>query len=83
MKKAIGAISYIHDRSKTSDRSLEECKSAMSHIKESKGSLSVASNMLNPRDVLSLFERMLDEVHFFWCNLSEFYDIEILCRFVL
>lgn len=61
VKKAIGAISYIHDRSKTSDRSLEECKSAISHTKESKGSLSVASNIINPRDVLSLFERMSDE----------------------
>ncbi|XP_048139479.1 DNA-directed RNA polymerase III subunit 1 isoform X2 [Rhodamnia argentea] len=61
VKKAVGAISYIHDRSKTSDRSLEECKSAISHAKESKGFLSVASNILNPRDVLSLFERMSDE----------------------
>ncbi|KAF8010667.1 hypothetical protein BT93_J1346 [Corymbia citriodora subsp. variegata] len=61
VKKAIGAISYIHDRSKTSDSSLEECKSAISHTKESKGSLSVASNIINPRDVLSLFERMSDE----------------------
>lgn len=45
------------------DKVLEECRSAISHTKESRASISMG-NMLNPDRVLSLFKKMLDEVKF-------------------
>lgn len=64
VKKTPAAISFIHDRSKINDGSLNEWKSAISHAKESKGSFSGASYILNPQDVLSLLEKIPDEVQF-------------------
>ncbi|KAL6979263.1 DNA-directed RNA polymerase, partial [Sarracenia purpurea var. burkii] len=60
VKKATGMLGIFHDRSKVIDKSLEECRSAISHTKEFKASINVA-NLLNPDRVLSLFKRMLDE----------------------
>ncbi|KAL6984123.1 DNA-directed RNA polymerase, partial [Sarracenia purpurea var. burkii] len=60
VKKATGMLGIFHDRSKVIDKSLEECRSAISHTKEFKASINVA-NILNPDRVLSLFKRMLDE----------------------
>lgn len=60
VKKGIGFIGLIHDRSKITDGNVEECKSAMSHTKEAKASIS-PSDIINPLTVLSLFQRMLDE----------------------
>lgn len=62
VKKAVGAISFIHDRSKTSSENLEEQKSAISDTRESKGTLSTNSHTVNPHDVLTLFRKMSDEV---------------------
>ncbi|KAA8544667.1 hypothetical protein F0562_019486 [Nyssa sinensis] len=60
VKKATGMLGVIHDRSRVSDNSLEECRLAISHTKESRASINV-STILNPDRVLSLFKKMLDE----------------------
>ncbi|KAK9279694.1 hypothetical protein L1049_013374 [Liquidambar formosana] len=60
VKKAVAMLGIIHDRSKITDGSFEECSSAISHTKESKTSFNVV-NILNPIRVLSLFKKMLDE----------------------
>ena len=62
VKKVVSTLGIIHDRSKLSD-GLEECRSAISHTKESRASIHMQSHILNPARVLSLFKRMLDEVH--------------------
>lgn len=64
VKKAVSMLGIIHDRSKLSD-GLEDCRSAISHTKESKASINIQSHILNPAKVLSLFKRMLDEVYFY------------------
>lgn len=61
VKKAVNSIGIVHDRSRITDGSLEECKSAISHTKESKASFNLINN-LNPIRVLSLLKKMLDEV---------------------
>lgn len=61
MKKAIAMLGIIHDRSKLID-GLEECRAAIAHTKEARGSISLASHIINPATVLSLFKRMSDEV---------------------
>lgn len=65
VKKATGnsTLGVNVDRSPNVDNSLEECRSAISHTKESRASISMG-NMLNPDRVLSLFKKMLDEVKF-------------------
>ncbi|EOY20721.1 DNA-directed RNA polymerase [Theobroma cacao] len=60
VKKAVAMLGIIHDRSKINDNSLEEFRSAISHTKESKASFNVATYVLNPVKVLSLFKRMTD-----------------------
>lgn len=60
VKKAVNSIGIVHDRSRITDGSLEECKSAISHTKESKASFNLINN-LNPIRVLSLLKKMLDE----------------------
>ncbi|KAE9463493.1 hypothetical protein C3L33_04598, partial [Rhododendron williamsianum] len=62
VKKATGnsTLGVNVDRSPIVDNSLEECRSAISHTKESRASISMG-NMLNPDRVLSLFKKMLDE----------------------
>ncbi|KAI8573806.1 hypothetical protein RHMOL_Rhmol01G0304200 [Rhododendron molle] len=62
VKKATGnsTLGVNVDRSPIVDNSLEECRSAISHTKESRASVSMG-NMLNPDRVLSLFKKMLDE----------------------
>lgn len=60
VKKAIGILGVIHDRSKIIDDSLEECRSAISHTTESRASINMPP-ILNPDRVLSLFKNMLDE----------------------
>lgn len=62
VKKAVAMLGIIHDRSKINDNSLEEFRSAISHTKESKASFNVATYVLNPVKVLSLFKRMTDLV---------------------
>ncbi|XP_059626701.1 DNA-directed RNA polymerase III subunit 1 isoform X2 [Cornus florida] len=59
VKKNIGTLGVIHDRAKIIDDTLEECRSAISHTKESKSSVNVTP-ILNPDTVLSLFKKMLD-----------------------
>ncbi|TXG73952.1 hypothetical protein EZV62_002531 [Acer yangbiense] len=61
VKKAVAVLGIIHDRSKVTDGSLEECKSAIFHTKESKASFNVATYILNPIKVLYLFKRMTAE----------------------
>ncbi|KAI4304665.1 hypothetical protein MLD38_040142 [Melastoma candidum] len=61
VKKAVGAISFIHDRSKTSSESLEEQKLAISDTRESKGAVNMNSHVVNPHEILSLFRKMPDE----------------------
>ncbi|XVF46430.1 hypothetical protein PTKIN_Ptkin03bG0026100 [Pterospermum kingtungense] len=60
VKKAVAMLGIIHDRSKINDNSLEEFRSTISHTKESKASFNVATYVLNPVKVLSLFKRMTD-----------------------
>ncbi|XP_074366508.1 DNA-directed RNA polymerase III subunit 1 [Apium graveolens] len=48
-----------HDRSKVTDNSLEESRSAISHLKDSTGSKS--PSIINPDRVLSLFKKMQDK----------------------
>ncbi|CAL5419427.1 unnamed protein product [Camellia sinensis] len=60
VKKAIGILGVIHDRSKIIDDSLEECRSAISHTTESRASINMPP-ILNPDRVLSLFKNILDE----------------------
>ncbi|KAL5581146.1 hypothetical protein UlMin_013588 [Ulmus minor] len=60
VKKAVGMLGIIHDRSKLS-HGLEDCRSAISHMKESKSSFALATHIINPAKVLSLFKRMLVE----------------------
>ncbi|XP_022755688.1 DNA-directed RNA polymerase III subunit 1 isoform X1 [Durio zibethinus] len=60
VKKAVAMLGIIHDRSKINDNSLEEFRSAISHTKESKASFNIATYVLNPVKVLSLFKRMTD-----------------------
>ncbi|KAF7153706.1 hypothetical protein RHSIM_Rhsim01G0223300 [Rhododendron simsii] len=62
VKKATGnsTLGVNVDRSPNVDNGLEECRSAISHTKESRASISMG-NMLNPDRVLSLFKKMLDE----------------------
>lgn len=61
VKKAVGAVGVIHDRTRVIDDSLEECRAAISHTKESKASVSISATLL-PDRVLDLFKRMIDEV---------------------
>ncbi|XP_052199339.1 DNA-directed RNA polymerase III subunit 1 isoform X2 [Diospyros lotus] len=60
VKKATGMLGIFHDRSKIIDDSLEECRSAISHTKESNASINMAP-LLNPDKILSLFKKMIDE----------------------
>ncbi|OMO91373.1 RNA polymerase, alpha subunit [Corchorus olitorius] len=60
VKKAGMMLGILHDRSKINDDSLEEFRSAISHTKECKASFSIATYVLNPVTVLSLFRRMTD-----------------------
>ena len=64
VKKATGMLGIFHDRSKIIDDSLEECRSAISHTKESNASINMAP-LLNPDKILSLFKKMIDEVSIF------------------
>ncbi|GAA0172061.1 DNA-directed RNA polymerase [Lithospermum erythrorhizon] len=60
VKKATkGPLGVIYDRSNI-DNFIEECKSAISHSKESKGSVN-CSSLLDPKVVHTLFKNMLDE----------------------
>ncbi|OMO97199.1 RNA polymerase, alpha subunit [Corchorus olitorius] len=60
VKKAPMMLAIIHDRSKINDDSMEELRSAISHTRESKASFNIATYVLNPVNVLSLFKRMTD-----------------------
>ena len=70
VKKAVGMLGIIHDRSKLS-HGLEDCRSAISHMKESKSSFALATHIINPAKVLSLFKRMLVEVYFFHTHIDD------------
>lgn len=64
MKKAVAnqGVKITHDRSRLLD-GLEDYKSAISHIKDSKASLDMVNHILNPARAHVLFERMRDEVY--------------------
>ncbi|KAL4297038.1 hypothetical protein GQ457_12G029390 [Hibiscus cannabinus] len=70
VKKAVGRIGIIHDRAKCNDNSLEEFRSAISHTRESKSTFNVATYVMNPVKVLSLFKRMTD----LDCELLNLFD---------
>ncbi|XP_015874201.3 DNA-directed RNA polymerase III subunit 1 isoform X1 [Ziziphus jujuba] len=53
-------VKIFHDRSRLFD-GLEDYKSAISHIKDSKISLDMSNHVINPAMVHFLFKRMLDE----------------------
>lgn len=61
VKKAVGVLGIIHDRSKFVGV-MDDFRSAISHTKESKASFNPATHNLNPARVFSLFKRMVDEV---------------------
>lgn len=58
-------LGIIHDTSKCIDGNVEEFRSAISHTKESKAPINLTTHVLNPFRVLSLFKRILDEVHIY------------------
>uniref|UniRef100_A0A6M2EG35 DNA-directed RNA polymerase subunit n=1 Tax=Populus davidiana TaxID=266767 RepID=A0A6M2EG35_9ROSI len=60
VKKAGSVVGIIHDRSKLSDGYLEECKSAIGHTREARAPIGLATYILNPVKVLSLFQRMVE-----------------------
>ncbi|TQD75003.1 hypothetical protein C1H46_039471 [Malus baccata] len=60
VKKAVGVLGIIHDRSKFIGV-MDDFRSAISHTKESKASFNPATHNLNPARVFSLFKRMVDE----------------------
>ncbi|XP_051126697.1 DNA-directed RNA polymerase III subunit 1 isoform X2 [Andrographis paniculata] len=55
-----GPLRIQHDRPKIADSYLDECHTALSHTKESKGNVNF-SNTLDPKTVYSLLINMLDE----------------------
>ncbi|MFS7953564.1 putative DNA-directed RNA polymerase [Helianthus anomalus] len=59
IKKAVGTVGVIHDRSKLQDNTSKESDDAISNMKEMKIPASL-SFMLNPDKVLKLFKKMLD-----------------------
>eukprot|EP00258_Populus_trichocarpa_P001242 XP_002300065.2 DNA-directed RNA polymerase III subunit 1 isoform X1 [Populus trichocarpa] len=61
VKKAGSVVGIIHDRSKLIDGYLEECKSAIGHTREARAPIGLATYILNPVRVLSLFQRMVEE----------------------
>lgn len=61
VKKAVGVLGIIHDRSKLNGV-MDDFRTTLSHTKESKASFNVATHMLNPARIYSLFKRMVDEV---------------------
>lgn len=63
VKKAVAVLGIIHDRSKVTE-SLQEFASAITHTKESKAAVNVATYIINPVKVLFLFKRMTDKVCF-------------------
>lgn len=63
MKKAVGTVGVVHDRSKVQDSTSKELTVATSHLKESKTPVNL-SPYLNPDKVLKLFKKMVDEVPF-------------------
>ncbi|CAB4282588.1 unnamed protein product [Prunus armeniaca] len=60
VKKAVGVLGIIHDRSKLNGV-MDDFRTTLSHTKESKASFNVATHMLNPARIYSLFKRMVDE----------------------
>ncbi|WCJ25207.1 DNA-directed RNA polymerase III subunit 1 [Euphorbia peplus] len=61
VKKAGSAVSIIHDRSKLIKGFVEECRSAISHTRESKAPVNLATYILTPVKVLSIFKRIPEE----------------------
>ncbi|KAJ0539434.1 putative DNA-directed RNA polymerase [Helianthus annuus] len=59
VKKAVGLVGVIHDRSKIQDNTSRESSDATSKTKEMKSPTNLFS-MLNPHKVLKLFKKMLD-----------------------
>ncbi|CAN1772644.1 DNA-directed RNA polymerase III subunit 1 [Linum perenne] len=59
VKKEKGYL--VHDHSKFANGFIEECKSAISHTKDSKANINRATYYLNPVKVLDLFRRISDE----------------------
>ncbi|EEF30548.1 DNA-directed RNA polymerase III largest subunit, putative [Ricinus communis] len=70
VKKAGSVLSIIHDRAKLVDGYLEECRSAIAHTKESRAPISLATYILTPVKVLSLFKRIPEED----CEVLGLYD---------
>ncbi|CAI9301114.1 unnamed protein product [Lactuca saligna] len=60
VKKAVGTVGVVHDRSKVQDSTSKELTVATSHLKESKTPVNL-SLCLNPDKVLKLFKKMVDE----------------------
>ncbi|XP_020550632.1 DNA-directed RNA polymerase III subunit 1 isoform X2 [Sesamum indicum] len=55
-----GPLKIQHDRAKIVDSDLEECQSAVSHTKDSKGNVNFSS-IIDPKLVYQLLRNMLDE----------------------
>ncbi|XP_047325049.1 DNA-directed RNA polymerase III subunit 1 [Impatiens glandulifera] len=60
VKRAVGSVGVIYDRTNVGGNNLDDCKSALSHTKDSKSNVFVHSS-LYPDKVLSLFKKMSDE----------------------
>jgi len=66
MVKKIAAqfgIGISHDRSKIHGGEIDECKSAISHTKQSTAAINPLTYVLDPNLVLGLFKRMSDKVY--------------------
>ncbi|KAI3749969.1 hypothetical protein L2E82_20592 [Cichorium intybus] len=60
VKKAVGTVGVIHDRSKVQENTSKESNDAIPRMKDSKTPVNL-SPLLNPDKVLKLFKKMLDE----------------------
>nr|XP_043612911.1 DNA-directed RNA polymerase III subunit 1-like [Erigeron canadensis] len=59
VKRAVGTVGVIHDRSKVQDDTSKKFNDAISNMKETKKPV-IVSSMLDPDKVLKLFKKMLD-----------------------
>lgn len=64
MSKAKSQLAVAESFRTTVDESLEECRAALSHLKEKVSFQPV--HLLTPFKVLALFKKMPDEVHALW-----------------
>lgn len=82
MVKKIAAqmgIGISHDRSKIHGGEVDECKSAISHTKESTRAINPLTYVLDPNLVLELFKGMSDKVYFEFLSIMPNFFYIVSC----